>query len=297
MNAPMRTAILSSPDSWYFRDLLRAAPAPDQVTAVSFAQMQTRLGPESESWVRAGNELLTQYDVLIVRSMPPGSLEQVIFRMDALACIQEAGCLVVNPPKSLEVAIDKYLALARVAAAGLPVPETFTCQSADDAMEALNSLGGDVVVKPLFGGEGRGIARLSDPALALRAFKMLESLGAVIYLQPFIDHGGFDTRVLVIGEQLLAMRRSNPRDWRTNISQGASAEAVSLDDGQREMAFRAAQAVGAPLVGVDLLQDQSGRLYVLEVNAVPGWKALSSALNVDVAQLVWRWIEEAKGAG
>ncbi len=233
----MRTAVLSSPDSWYLRDLLRAAPDPDQVTAVSFAQLQTRLGPKSASCVCAGNQILTEYDVLIVRSMPPGSLEQVIFRMDALASVQNAGCLVVNPPKSLEVAIDKYLALARVADAGLPVPETLTSQRVDDAMDAFASLGGDVVVKPLFGGEGRGIARLNDPALALRAFKMLESLGAVVYLQPFIDHGGFDTRVLVIGDQLLAMRRCNPGDWRTNISQGALAEPVCLDDRQREIAL------------------------------------------------------------
>jgi ribosomal protein S6--L-glutamate ligase len=290
----MRTAILCSPGSWYYRDLKRAAKSPDQVTAVSFDQLTGGIDDSARLWVRAGSQLLTDYDALVVRSMPPGSLEQVIFRMDALASVECSGCLVVNPPKSLEVAIDKYLALARLAQAGLSVPSTIACQSADEAMAAFDTLGRDVVVKPLFGGEGRGIARVCDPALASRAFGMLESFGAVIYVQPFIDHGGYDTRVLVIGETLLGMRRYGRNDWRTNVSQGAWAEATILDDRQRESAVRAAQAVGAPLAGVDLLQDASGQTYVLEVNAVPGWKALARVLDVDVAGLIWRWLEEER---
>jgi ribosomal protein S6--L-glutamate ligase len=290
----MRTAILCASNSWYYRDLSRAAGAAHCVTAVSFAALRAGIDEGAESWVRAGNESLTGYDALVVRSMPPGSLEQVIFRMDALASVEKSGCLVVNPPKSLEVAIDKYLALTRLAEAGLNVPRTITCQTADDAMAAFDVLGPDIVVKPLFGGEGRGIARITDPALAVRAFKMLESLGAVIYVQPFIDHAGFDTRVLVIGETVLAMRRYNQGDWRTNVSQGGLAEATTLDDEQRETALRAARAVGAPVAGVDLLQDASGRTYVLEVNAVPGWKALSRVQRVDVASLIWRWMEKQR---
>ena len=53
-----------------------------------------------------------------------------------------------------------------------------------------------------------------------------------------------------------------------------------------DMARRAARAVGAPLAGVDLLPDRDGRLYVIEVNAVPGWKALAAALEIDVAAKV-----------
>ncbi len=288
----MRTAILAAADSWYLRDLRRAAAKSIEITVASFAQLQARIDSQHDVSVTAGTEELSRCDAIIVRSMPPGSLEQVIFRMDALAQAEKAGCLVVNPPRALEIAIDKYLALARVVDEGLRVPDTITCQSWDAAMAGFESLGGDVVVKPLFGSEGRGITRVSDPALALRAFKMLENLGAVIYLQPFIDHGGFDTRALVIGEQVLAMRRSNPHDWRTNISHGATAEPVVLDERQRDVARRAARAVGAPMAGVDLLQDRSGELFVLEVNAVPGWKALSRAVGVDVARLVWDWIEK-----
>jgi ribosomal protein S6--L-glutamate ligase len=49
------------------------------------------------------------------------------------------------------------------------------------------------------------------------------------------------------------------------------------------MALRAAEVVGAKIAGVDVLYDDSGRCYVIEVNAVPGWRAFSRTNNIDVA--------------
>ena len=75
---------------------------------------------------RIGNpsyEDLTGPDAIIVRTMPPGSLEQVVFRMDALMRLEAEGVTIVNPPKAIECAVDKYLATTRLASAGLPVPE------------------------------------------------------------------------------------------------------------------------------------------------------------------------------
>jgi ribosomal protein S6--L-glutamate ligase len=86
------------------------------------------------------------------------------------------------------------------------------------------------------------------------------------------------------------MRRHNKLDWRTNISRGAIAEAFTPDDALVDTARRAAEAVGAPLAGVDLLPGRDGRLYTIEVNAVPGWKGLAKALNIDVARLVIEFV-------
>lgn len=218
--------------------------------------------------------------------MPPGSLEQVVFRMDCLARHEAAGGVVINPAKAIEAAVDKFLTTAKLQATGLVVPRTFCCQTADEAMLAFEQLDGDVVLKPLFGSEGRGITRLTDENLAIRAFKMLEQLGAVLYLQEFVPHEGHDLRLLVIGERILGMRRVNQLDWRTNISRGATAEAFEPSAELVEIARRAAAAVHAPLAGVDLLPGKDGRLYAIEVNAVPGWKGLSRARGVDVARLV-----------
>jgi ribosomal protein S6--L-glutamate ligase len=237
--------------------------------------------------------VLNEADAIIVRTMPPGSLEQVVFRMDALAALEREGKTVINPAKAIETAVDKYLAVCRLQASGLLIPRTVVCQTADDAMDAFEQLGQRVVVKPLFGSEGRGITRLEDEALAARAFKMLSEFGAVIYMQEYIEHDGADLRLMVIGAEVLGMWRRNPHDWRTNVSRGAQTEPLKVNTELANLATRAAGAVGAPLAGVDVLPGRDGRLYLLEVNAVPGWRALARTLTLDIARRVLDFVESA----
>lgn len=285
----MRIALLGSPDSWYSRDLTRAAGDRHTLTSLPFSRIAAQVDVDAASVTSTG-ESLRDFDAVIVRSMPPGSLEQVIFRMDALSRVEAAGTLVLNPPRGLEASIDKYLSLARLAEVGLTVPATIVCQTEEDALNAFDALGGDVVVKPLFGGEGRGILRVSDPALAQRTFRTLEQLNAVLYLQAFIEHEGCDLRLLVIGKKVLGMRRINAVDWRTNVSRGASTEFLEVDEKLATIAMKAARTLDTPLAGVDVLPTRDGKLYLLEVNGVPGWRALAKTLKVDVASRVLDYV-------
>src|SRR5438552_11141842 len=257
----MRYAILSAGDGWHVRDLRRAAEQlGHRAEAVDFRRVTASVGAAFDS--------LTGFDAVLVRTMPPGSLEQVVFRMDVLHRLSAQGVPRLNPPRAVEVCVDKYLATARLHAAGLPVPATVACQHADAALEAFAALGGDVVVKPLFGSEGRGMIRVADPETAWRTFRTLERLQCVLYLQQFIRHPGWDLRAFVLaGRVLAAMRRHAAGDWRTNVAQGGRAEPVRLTVAQEELAVRAAAAVEAPLAGVDLLPGPLGEWYVLEVNA------------------------------
>jgi ribosomal protein S6--L-glutamate ligase len=213
--------------------------------------------------------------------------------MDALHRVAASGIRVVNPPRSLEAAVDKYLACCRLEAAGLPVPATAACENWEDALEAFETLGGDVVVKPVFGSEGKGITRITDSDVAYRVFRTLERLGSVLYLQQFIPHKGSDLRALVLGDRILAaMKRRHDSDWRTNIARGARGEPVELPGPQAELALRAARAIGAHIAGVDLLPGRDGRTYLLEVNAVPGWRTLAQVTDVDVADAVLRYLHD-----
>jgi ribosomal protein S6--L-glutamate ligase len=108
----------------------------------------------------------------------------------------------------------------------------------------------------------------------------------VFYLQEFVEHEGCDLRLLVIGDEVLGMKRRHPTDWRTNISLGAIGEPLKVTSELADLAHRAATAVGAPLAGVDLLPARDGRLLAIEVNAVPGWRALAEVIGVDVAAKV-----------
>jgi RimK family alpha-L-glutamate ligase len=286
----MHIAVLCSPESWYLKDLRRAAADRIEITPLTFRQLMTDVGPVGQRFFGGGGDF-AHVDAVLVRTMPPGTLEQVVFRMDLLARLEAAGKVVINPARAVEGAVDKYLASAKLVESGLLTPRTFVCQTVDDALQAFEQLGGDVVLKPLFGAEGRGIARLNDEALAQRAFSLLVQLGAVLYVQEFVPHDGYDLRVLVVGERMWAMRRRNPLDWRTNVSRGATAERVELSPELADMARRAADAIGAPLAGVDLLPGRDGQLYAIEVNAVPGWQALARTLDVDIAGHVLKYVE------
>ena len=283
----MHIVILVNPQSWYRRDLERAAAERGhRVRVLPFEQLTAHVQTGSSN-VSGTETEFSAVNAVIVRTMPPGSLEQVVFRMNLLARLEASGVQVVNPPRAIECAVDKYLTTARLVDAGLPVPKTIVCENAEAAQEAFEKLGRDVVVKPIFGAEGRGILRVSDPDLALRTFRTLERIGAVLYLQEFVEHEGFDLRVLVLdGKVLAAMRRRSPRDFRTNVSRHAHAEPVEISDREREWALRASAAVGTRIAGVDLLYDRSGAGYVIEVNGVPGWQALARVTGCDVAREV-----------
>lgn len=282
----MRCAILAGGDGWHVRDLRRAAALlGDDAVAIDFRRVS--------AGVAGGADVLAGYDAVLVRTMPPGSLEQVVFRMDVLHRLQARGVAVLNPPKAVEVCVDKYLATSLLEAAGLRVPPTIVCQHADAALEAFTQLGGDVVVKPLFGSEGRGMVRVSDPDLAWRTFRTLERTQCVLYLQKFIAHPGWDLRAFVISNRVVAaMRRHARGGWRTNVAQGGAAEPVRLSREEEDLALRAARAVGCPVAGVDLLPGPGGELYALEVNAVPGWRALAPVTGVDIPLEMLRFLND-----
>ena len=154
-----------------------------------------------------------------------------------------------------------------------------------------------MVVKPLFGSEGRGMVRVSDPEMAWRTFRTLERTQAVLYLQQFIRHPGWDLRVFVVGGRVLtAMRRWSRGDWRTNVAQGGVAEPVRLGPEEERLALRRRRP-RRPVAGVDLLPGPGGEWYVLEVNAVPGWRALAPATGVDVAAAMVRFLTEEYTGG
>lgn len=283
----MRIALLSGGTGWHVQDLLRAAAGlGHSASAVDFRGL-------AAGSPAPGFDPFAGFDAILVRTMPAGSLEQVVFRMDALHAAVDAGVKVLNPPRAVEVCVDKYLTNVRLVRAGLPVPETVVCQRADNALAAFDQLGRDVVVKPLFGAEGRGMVRVTDGEVAWRTFRAVEQTGGVLYVQRFVRHPGWDVRAFVVGGRVVAaMRRRSRGDWRTNVAVGGTAERVELAASERALAEKAAAAVGAAVCGVDLLPGPAGEWFVIEVNAVPGWRALAEVSGLDVAGMVLRYLAE-----
>jgi RimK family alpha-L-glutamate ligase len=283
----VRVAILSARQGWHTDQLCRAlGERGHEGRVLPYETLVAHLGVGgSAPAMTAGDEDLGACAAVLARIIPAGSLEQIVFRVDALHTLEERGIPVVNSPRAIERTVDKLWTTALLEQAGLRVPETAVCESADAALAAFRALG-DVIVKPLFGSMGLGMVRVTDEEMAFRVFRTLETLRGVYYVQRTIDHGGCDVRAFVVGGRVIgAIERSAP-GWKTNLARGGRARAVTLSPERSELALTAARAVGADYAGVDLLPARDGTVYVVEVNGIPGWRGLQEATSLDVAAAI-----------
>ena len=311
----MRAVILSARTGWHTDELCRAlgerghvgvvlpyeglvahiGGSEDGVGGSKDPPLRTQVaeaGLQTRRTITSANVPILDADVVLARIIPGGSLEQIIFRVDALHWIENRGVLVVNSPHAIERSVDKFYTTALLRDAGLPSPETVVCEHVSDAMTAIRRMG-DVVIKPIFGSLGHGMVRVSDPDVALRVIRSLDQTRPVFYVQRAIDHGGRDIRVFVVGGRVLGAieRRAPDGDWRTNVARGGSAHPFDLPSSWAELAVHAAAVIGADYAGVDLLPSRDGHVYVLEVNGIPGWEGLQKATGVDVAGAIVGQVE------
>ena len=169
----------------------------------------------------ANISILEELDALIIRPIGRGSLEELVFRMDMLYKLERTGFYVINPPEAIEHCVDKYDILAILEDNNVPVPRTVATESVNEALRAFTELGGDVVVKPIFGSRGMGATRIVDSEIASTVFKAITFHHGVIYLQEFVPHGHSDIRAFVIDGHVIAAMRRVAESWKTNYSQGA----------------------------------------------------------------------------
>ena len=291
----MKVGILTrNPRAWCSMALARAFRRLGvSVHFLSFRRLLARVGarPSPLASHRSPDLTdLTDLKAIVVRPVGRGSLEEIIFRMDLLRRLEAAGVVVVNPAEAIEVCSDKYRALWHMELAGLPVPRTVATEDVRSAIQAFHELGGDVVVKPLFGSRGVGSVRITDPETALRVFRAIAFHHGVIYIQEFIPHGSYDIRALVVGDEVVAsMRRVLERSWKKNVYQGARPEPYELPDELAELALRAARAVKCEVAGVDILPGPKGPV-ITEVNSQPGWEGLQSVSKTDIAMRIASYV-------
>lgn len=226
---------------------------------------------------------IDDYDAVVVRRVPGGSVEQVIYRMDALFRLEELGVRVINSAKSIEKTVDKFMTSAILEDAGIRTPKTIVTENFSEAMKAYDELGGDVVVKPLFGSLGLGMTRVDNREIAYRVFRALEMTNSVYYLQEFIRHPGEDLRIFVLGNSVIASMRRVAKGWKTNISGGGKAEPYTPSSEIIETSIKATSLLGLTYTGVDIIVSEAGEPYVIELNSTPGWKGLQTVNRVNIA--------------
>jgi len=225
-------------------------------------------------------------DGVIVRDVGAGRCEKMGFRLDCLKRMEDI--TVLNAPDVIFACADKHIAQHMLSKAHVPSPPAVVVQSEQKAVRWIERLG-EVVLKPPYGYEGRGMARIGahEPDIEKKVHEMLCAHGVLI-IQQFVPCAG-DTRVLVVGERVVGCVRRVPEEggWLSNIAQGGRATRTRCTQVLEELALSSAEAVGAAFAGVDIIQHtQTGDSYVLEVNATPSFRAISELCGADPAPLV-----------
>lgn len=269
---------------------LREAMRRRNITPVcfSFPQLVARVKYRPQASVGEAN-LLEDLRTLHIRPIGRGSLEEIIFRMDLLHRLERLGMLVINPPSAIERSVDKYHALTLLEEHGLPVPRTAVTESHMEALRSFHELGGNVVIKPLFGSRGIGSTRISDPDVATRVFRTVSFYHGVLYLQEFIPHGVSDIRAFVIGNRVIASMRRVAETWKTNVSLGAKPMPLKLNEELANLAVKAAKVIGCKVAGVDILEGPEGPVIV-ELNSQPGWRGLQSVTAINIADEIIHFV-------
>ncbi len=223
---------------------------------------------------------------VFVRGISGGSLEQLILRLDLLHLLETWGVKVYNPTRGIELSVDKGIASALLARAGVPTPPTWITADSHEALAiaaAEFSAGHRLVSKPLFGSQGEGVM-LHDRADSIAE---LAPAGMVYYLQRFVgSHPPRDYRVFVVAGKAVAAMCRHGADWRTNVAQGGRCERAKLDNTLSAMAEKAARTLLLDYAGVDIICDGHSRAWVLEVNGIPAWKGLQGVCDLDVTSLL-----------
>jgi tetrahydromethanopterin:alpha-L-glutamate ligase len=281
----LRVAILTDRPGWHGRELQRAFRALDVQTACA-SLSDCRLDLEgARAAVRVPGFETQMPDAVFVRSIEAGSFEQVTLRLSVLHALRELGVPVYNDARAIERSVDKAMTtflLRRNGIATLPTWVTERQSVARGVLMREAAQGNELVVKPLFGSQGKGLERLAAGATVPAE----DRVHGVWYLQRFLDCGEnnwHDWRVLVAGRSPVAAMLRRGRSWVTNVARGARVETVDARGDLAELAVEAAAAVGADYAGVDLMRDAQGRWFVLEVNSIPAWRGLQAVTRVRIA--------------
>ena len=230
-------------------------------------------------------------DAALVRGIAGGSFEQVTKRLGVLHALRDLGVPVYNDARAIERSVDKSATSLLLHAARVATPPAWATESLAQAQRIAlreGAAGHALVLKPVFGSQGRGLQRVGQVAGVHHALPVIETAyGSLAYLQRFVPalvSPGFDWRVLVIGGRAVASMRRVSTHWIHNVAQGARCEPAELTEALAQLAESAARALGLDYAGVDLMPSGTPEnIQVIEVNGVAAWQGLQRVTGFNIA--------------
>ncbi len=227
-----------------------------------------------------------------VRGIAGGSLQQITTRLNILHALKMLGVTVYNDGKAIERTVDKAMTSFLLQQNGIATPKTWVCESRNLAHQIMAheiiQSNQQLVIKPLFGSQGAGVRLVEkavEKALPLPGDKFVDG---VFYLQSFVKASS-DYRVFIINNQAIAAMQRTGETWLHNAALGAFCENITDKSEENDVlaiALQAALVLDIAYCGVDVIRDESGKLFVLEVNSIPAWRGLQSVTETNIAQVL-----------
>ena len=229
---------------------------------------------------------------VFVRGIAGGTLQQITTRLNILHMLKMLGVTVYNDAKAIERTVDKAMTSFLLHQAGINTPQTWACESRSFAHQIMArqaiphkllqtqkvNAKKPLIIKPLFGSQGQGVRLVNQPL----PLPMDRFVDGVFYLQTFIK-ATHDYRVLVVNNKTIAAMRRSGESWLHNVALGAQCDAAD-DADILALAEQAAMKLDIAYCGVDIIRDEAGVLYVLEVNSIPAWRGLQGVTQINIAQ-------------
>lgn len=205
--------------------------------------------------------------------------------------LEKSGVPVFNSSSSVAMCDDKARTYIELSGAVLQ-PETliapktyFNTDMSDFVDTAIERLGLPVVFKECFGsfGEQVFLCKTRDEIINHISEKPF-------ILQEFIkDSAGSDTRIEIVGGKFVsAVKRNNPDDFRSNVTNGGTMTPVVPDSKTIETALKACEVLGLTFGGVDILDNG----MVCEVNSNAHIINIMNATGIDIAPVIFNEIME-----
>ncbi len=255
----------------------------------------SRLGSTDKHEIIQDNIDLSKLQLLFVLDIGANDIGTFFNRVGLLSALTEMGVRVVNSVSAILLMRNKAETMRRLISSGLPVPETLITESIDDAATFVRKHF-PCVLKPITGFGGLGVQLierefdLENIYDYLKFHSQMFGKGAYL-LQEYVKSPGYDIRALVLDDEMItSMRRVGGEGITTNIHTGGVPKPNTID--VTDLSLRAAKSVKGFLVGVDIIPDNDGNLWVLEANATPGWVGLQQVTDFDISNRIAQSLAE-----
>jgi len=187
-----------------------------------------------------------------------------------------------------EYSISKITDMVKLTMNGIKVPDTYHLRDFADYKKTAEELGYPVIVKSNRMGKGCGVYKADDKnelETLINKFQSCDREAKNYVIQEYIPYV-FDIRALIIGKNVIAMRRIPKKgEFRANFSLGGSVEKYNLDPEGKKLAIDALNAIGMSVGGVDILITKDNKRYILEVNHNAGFTGMEKATGLNIAKM------------